>query len=145
MGLTLWKKLSSVLDLSPLMKPVAGHETEVLKQQLTAPCLLKDKELTLSWASPYGLGAVLSQPARMGQRNQWHLLPARSIQPRRNTPKKEGLAIVFGVKKFNQYLLGRSFYLLRSQTTAASLFRISTCTSDGFSQNSEMGTNTWSV
>ena len=99
------------------------------KQQLTAPCLLAhynpDKELTLSCdASPYGLGAVLSQPATDGSEK-----PVAFASHSLNTAEKkyaqlekEGLAIVFGVKKFNQYLLGRSFTIYSDHKPLQHLF-----------------------
>ena len=86
------------------------------KEQLSSDKLLvhfdTNKELLLSVdASPYGIGAVLS-----------HQMPDGTEQPiafaSRSLSKaelkyahldKEGLAIVFGVKKFHQYLFGRKF------------------------------------
>ena len=62
-------------------------------------------------ASPYGLGAVLSHRMRDGSDRPVHYA-SRSLS---NSEKgysqldKEGLAIVFAVKKFHQFLYGREF------------------------------------
>ena len=61
-------------------------------------------------ASPYGLGAVLSQ--REGQAELPIAFALYSLAPAKKNYSqidKEALAIVFGVKHFHQYLFGRSF------------------------------------
>ena len=89
---------------------------QAAKEQLTLPkCLLHydpQKALIVSGdVSPYGVGAVLAQMMRMDPSGQWLLHLGRCCCPKENMLKwkKEGLAIVFAVKKFHDYLLGRKF------------------------------------
>ena len=100
-----------------------------LKQKLTkAPFLMVyDKNLSIKLAcdaSSYGVGAVLS-----------HVLPDNSEHPiafaSRTLNKhekmysqldKEGVAIIFGLKKFHQYVYGRHFTLITDNKALSRIF-----------------------
>ena len=86
------------------------------KDQLSSSKLLvhynPDRELLLSCdASPYGIGAVLSQISP-NKEEKPIAFASRSLAPaerKYSQLDKEGLSIIFGVRKFHQYLFGRKF------------------------------------
>ena len=126
--------------LAPLYKLLSKHhpwhwglEQEAAfnkaKSLLTSEILLvhydPDKKLALSCdASPYGLGVVLSHLMEDGSERPV-AYASRSLAPAEKKYfqiEKEGLAIVFGVKNFHQYLLGRRFIVFSDHKPLQYLF-----------------------
>jgi len=75
-------------------------------------------------ASPYGLGAVLSHVVSEGvERPVAYVSRTLTVAEKKYSQlEKEGLAIVFGVKKFHNYLYGRSFVIESDHQPLAYLF-----------------------
>ena len=99
------------------------------KKHLTSSALQvhydPDKELILLCdASPYGVGAVLSH--KMEDDSEKPIaFASRSLAPAKKKYAqldKEALAIIFGVKKFHQYLSGRRFTIYSDHKHLQHLF-----------------------
>ena len=103
---------------------------ESVKELLTSDRVLvhydPSRELVLACdASPYGVGAVLSHKYP-DEKDRPIAFASRSLAAaERNYSQleKEGLAIVFGVKKFHQYLFGRHFTITSDHKPLQHLFK----------------------
>ena len=86
-----------------------------------------DPKLPLSLAtdaSPYGVGAVLSQTSKDGVERPV-AFASRTLSPtERNYAQieREALGIIFGVKRFHKYLYGRKFTLITDSEPLTAIF-----------------------
>ena len=101
--------------------PNQSKAFESVKKLLTSERLLvhcdPSKELFLACdASPYGVGAVLSHKGSDGKERPIAFASRSQLE-------KEGLAIVFGVKKFHQYIFGRRFTILSDHKPLQHIFK----------------------
>ncbi|KAL5467316.1 hypothetical protein EMCRGX_G031528 [Ephydatia muelleri] len=126
--------------LAPLYKLLTKHQPwswgadqaaafQKAKFQLTSDVLLvhfdPSKKIALSCdASPYGIGVVLSHLQEDGS-GRPIAYASRSLAPAEKNYsqiEKEGLAVVWGVKKFHQFLFGRQFVVYSDHKPLQFLF-----------------------
>ena len=119
--------------LQKKVKWIWGPEQEkafqAAKGSLTSDSLLVHfdpaKKLILAAdASPYGLGAVLSHRLSDGT-DKPIAFASRTLaaaEKKYSQIEKEGLAIIFGVKRFHQYLFGRPFIIMSDHKPLKHLF-----------------------
>eukprot|EP00731_Ephydatia_muelleri_P036424 Em0253g4a len=135
------KFLPSLADtLAPLYKLLGKHQRwhwgkeqadafQKAKSQLSSDILLvhfdPGRKLAISCdASPYGIGAVLSHVYEDGT-DRPIAYASRSLAPAEKNYsqiEKEGLAVVWGVKKFHLFLYGREFIILSDHKPLQFLF-----------------------
>ena len=106
------------------------EQQKAFSQAINSNCLLvhydPDKELVLACdASPYRIGAVLSHRMENCIDKQITFASTTLATAERYYSQldKERLAIVFGAKKFHQYLCGRHFIILSDHKSSQYLFK----------------------
>nr|XP_024658736.1 uncharacterized protein K02A2.6-like [Maylandia zebra] len=127
---TVLKPLNELLSKEKKWQWTSACESafQKAKERLASPKILThyNPELPLRLAcdaSPYGVGAVLSHVMPDGQERPIAYASRTLSEAERNYAQieREALAIVFGVRKFHQYLHGNKFTLLTDHRPLTSI------------------------
>ncbi|KFD64029.1 hypothetical protein M514_23739 [Trichuris suis] len=128
---TVAEPLHRLLDKTAKWKWTNVHEEsfQAVKKLLTSDSVLAPFDSSLSTtltcdASPYGVGAVLSQTKPNGQEVAVSFASRTLTTTERNYAQidKEALAVVTGVKKFHHFLYGRRFTLITDHKPLLGIF-----------------------
>lgn len=110
---------------NPEQEEAFQNSKQLLKSAKVLGHYSADKDLVLACdASPYGLGAVLSHVMEDGSEKPLGFM-SRTLTPaekRYSQLDKEGLAIIFGIKRFHKYIYGRTFTISTDHKPLISLF-----------------------
>ena len=92
-------------------KAFVRSKSELVTDKVLVPY---DEKILACDASPYGVGAVISHVMDDGEERPIAFASRTLTKSERNylQIEKEALGIVFGVRKFQRYLYGRTFHLL---------------------------------
>lgn len=136
---TVAEPLHRLLDRDVEWKWTDHHDQSfrAVKQLLTSDSVLVPFDISLPTiltcdASPYGVGAVLSQTRHNGQEVSVAFASRTLTSAERNYAQidKEALALVAGVKKFHHFLYGRKFTLITDHKPLLGLFTTTKPTPD---------------
>ncbi|XP_058456730.1 uncharacterized protein K02A2.6-like [Malaya genurostris] len=117
-------------DKTPFVWTTACEEAFLwVKREMQSESLLVHYDVNLPLllatdASPYGVGAVLSHLYPDGSERpiQYASQTLNATQQRYSQIDKEAYAIIFGVRKFYQYLFGRKFVLITDNKPVVQIF-----------------------
>ena len=100
------------------LKEMLAQKTRLVHYDPTRPITLADD------ASSYGIGAVISQSAPDGTEESiaFAYKTLTSTEKNYNQVEKEALSIIFGVRKFHQYLSGPYFQLTTDHKPLLAIF-----------------------
>ena len=121
---------------------------EVLSSSQVLVHFEPDKKLVVTRdASPYGVGAVLSHLSEDGiERPIYYASRSLVIAEKKYSQlDKEGLAIIFAVKKFHQFLYGRPFLIKSDHKPLQYFFAHPSCSTLSIGKVTEMGPYSWSI
>ena len=104
---------------------VFNSDKEMLSSSTMLAHFDEEKELVMSCdSSSYGLGTVLSHKYDNGTERPIMFASRTLNVAEKNYSQidKEALSIIFGIKKFNQYLYGRTFVIYTDHKPLITLF-----------------------